>query len=278
MRRDLFYLVASSTFIIGQILDSHSWLYHPRLHEINEFMSTRSGRRRHPYRRVRHVGSTAGGSAVGHTRRRRQPAATQTTMDAELDPGGCIDLTANDTLDEDVIDLTASSSSSGRGLNAMDSPVVVLSPVDVDNADSFSRVVTPRQVLWGAERAAGDDVIDLEREASPEGSSARVTRSSSTIDIDSLSDDDDDNDDLPAAPFSQAEQSSILSSPAGTRITCPVCMDSDAQIRRDGRQLYSTTCGHIFCSVCIKQSVSTQHRCPTCRKRLTGKQIHPLFL
>ncbi|XP_060085568.1 E3 ubiquitin-protein ligase RNF4-like [Ylistrum balloti] len=71
---------------------------------------------------------------------------------------------------------------------------------------------------------------------------------------------------------------SVASLPGGRKITCPVCLDSDKRITRDGRQLNSTTCGHIFCNVCIQGAIQTQKRCPTCRKKLTLRQIHPIFL
>ncbi|XP_033756748.1 E3 ubiquitin-protein ligase RNF4-like isoform X2 [Pecten maximus] len=71
---------------------------------------------------------------------------------------------------------------------------------------------------------------------------------------------------------------SVASLPGGRKITCPVCLDSDERITRNGRQLNSTTCGHIFCNVCIQGAIQTQKRCPTCRKKLTLRQIHPIFL
>ena len=40
----------------------------------------------------------------------------------------------------------------------------------------------------------------------------------------------------------------------------------------------STVCGHVFCEPCIKASIETQRRCPTCRKKLTQRQYHPLFI
>ncbi|XP_031570401.1 E3 ubiquitin-protein ligase complex slx8-rfp subunit slx8-like [Actinia tenebrosa] len=60
-------------------------------------------------------------------------------------------------------------------------------------------------------------------------------------------------------------------------ITCPICLDDVHLIKRK-RQLSSTTCGHVFCDKCIKNAIKTQSRCPTCRKKLTLRQIHPLFL
>ncbi|XP_033122496.1 E3 ubiquitin-protein ligase RNF4-like [Anneissia japonica] len=60
-------------------------------------------------------------------------------------------------------------------------------------------------------------------------------------------------------------------------IVCPICMESERQIKRR-RQLVSTVCGHIFCNSCITNAVKTQHKCPTCRKKLTLKQFHQIFL
>ena len=68
------------------------------------------------------------------------------------------------------------------------------------------------------------------------------------------------------------------SSPKGKSIVCPVCMDSDGTIRESGRLFKSTICGHVFCEVCIKQAVQSQKKCPTCRKSLTHKQVHTLYI
>ena len=40
----------------------------------------------------------------------------------------------------------------------------------------------------------------------------------------------------------------------------------------------STTCGHVFCDKCIRSAVQLQRRCPTCRKKLSLKQLHAIFL
>ena len=50
------------------------------------------------------------------------------------------------------------------------------------------------------------------------------------------------------------------------------------QIKRRKRQLTSTTCGHVFCDKCIRSAVQMQNKCPTCRKKLSLKQLHPIFL
>ncbi|KAK7080841.1 hypothetical protein SK128_020132 [Halocaridina rubra] len=61
-------------------------------------------------------------------------------------------------------------------------------------------------------------------------------------------------------------------------ISCLVCLDSVATIHTSGRSLCSTTCGHVFCSTCISEVVKQRKQCPVCRKRLTKKQYHPLFI
>lgn len=56
--------------------------------------------------------------------------------------------------------------------------------------------------------------------------------------------------------------------------TCPVCLESLA-----GQEVSSTVCGHIFCKPCINGVLkSANKKCPTCRKAINAKKIHPIFL
>uniref|UniRef100_A0A3B4ERT2 RING-type domain-containing protein n=1 Tax=Pundamilia nyererei TaxID=303518 RepID=A0A3B4ERT2_9CICH len=55
---------------------------------------------------------------------------------------------------------------------------------------------------------------------------------------------------------------------------CDVCGD----IVGSGRLVVSTRCGHVFCSQCLRDSLTSSHTCPTCRKRLTHRQYHPLYI
>ncbi|OWF38419.1 E3 ubiquitin-protein ligase RNF4-like [Mizuhopecten yessoensis] len=71
---------------------------------------------------------------------------------------------------------------------------------------------------------------------------------------------------------------SAASLPGGRKITCPICLDSAERITRNGNRLSSTVCGHIFCELCIQSAIRAQKCCPTCRKKLTLKQIHPIFI
>ena len=50
------------------------------------------------------------------------------------------------------------------------------------------------------------------------------------------------------------------------------------QLQQSKVQLMSTVCGHLFCNPCIKAAVRANRQCPTCRRRLSANQIHPIFL
>mmetsp|Transcript_11267 Transcript_11267/g.31955 ORF Transcript_11267/g.31955 Transcript_11267/m.31955 type:complete len:181 (+) Transcript_11267:684-1226(+) len=54
-------------------------------------------------------------------------------------------------------------------------------------------------------------------------------------------------------------------------IKCPVCLDP-IQV------MTSTICGHVFCDACIRAAIKVQKRCPTCRKPLTARSLHRIFL
>ncbi|XP_069029384.1 E3 ubiquitin-protein ligase RNF4 isoform X3 [Embiotoca jacksoni] len=88
---------------------------------------------------------------------------------------------------------------------------------------------------------------------------------------------DEDDDTTPA--FNAATMSSGHSSRSvpGT-ISCPVCLDSYSEIIESGRLVVSTKCGHVFCSQCLRDALTSSHTCPTCRKRLTHRQYHPLYV
>eukprot|EP00092_Neocalanus_flemingeri_P035798 GFUD01038978.1.p1 GENE.GFUD01038978.1~~GFUD01038978.1.p1 ORF type:complete len:287 (-),score=67.57 GFUD01038978.1:217-969(-) len=78
--------------------------------------------------------------------------------------------------------------------------------------------------------------------------------------------------------FSLSSTSNAPSSPAPHSIQCPVCLESLSSIRRNGYQVLSTTCGHVFCSHCLPECVRLNSQCPTCRKNLARVDFHQLFL
>ena len=61
-------------------------------------------------------------------------------------------------------------------------------------------------------------------------------------------------------------------------ISCPICLDSLAELKAGNSQLVSTTCGHLFCEPCLQDSVKRTKQCPTCRKKLTKRQFHRVYL
>ena len=50
------------------------------------------------------------------------------------------------------------------------------------------------------------------------------------------------------------------------------------QIVQSGRLIVSTKCGHVFCSQCLRDSLRNANSCPTCRKKLTHRQYHPIYI
>ena len=58
-----------------------------------------------------------------------------------------------------------------------------------------------------------------------------------------------------------------------TSIRCAVCLDSI-----DNADLQSTVCGHVFCRGCIMMAIENTKRCPLCRKKLTSRNVHPLYI
>jgi hypothetical protein len=52
---------------------------------------------------------------------------------------------------------------------------------------------------------------------------------------------------------------------------CPICLSPISDIT-------AAVCGHVFCEECILQAIHHQGKCPKCRRVLTAKDIHPLFL
>ncbi|XP_055955672.1 E3 ubiquitin-protein ligase RNF4-like [Patella vulgata] len=179
----------------------------------------------------------------------------------------CIDLTEDEP---EIIDLTNS-------LRLSPSMVPVILPLSPEDEERIRSRNSRRQ-------SRSNRRIDrsLEIISTPETRPHRNRRSRSDIDLNDHSSNLTSLEivDVTSEPSSGSSvvESDIITSPTPVKITCPICMDDDRQIKRSGRQLTSTVCGHIFCSTCIKQSLRSFHTCPSCRKSLRVNQIHPIFL
>ena len=71
-----------------------------------------------------------------------------------------------------------------------------------------------------------------------------------------------------AAKTGTTEQASSAN-PAPKR--CPICFDSL-------QNPSVTLCGHVYCTECITTVAKSTKQCPICRKKLTVRGFHPLFL
>lgn len=58
---------------------------------------------------------------------------------------------------------------------------------------------------------------------------------------------------------------------SGLNINCGICLDKITQPA-------ATPCGHVFCYPCLSLSQRSQKQCPLCRKPLSVRQIHKLFI
>ncbi|KAF5746300.1 E3 ubiquitin-protein ligase RNF4 isoform X2 [Tripterygium wilfordii] len=59
--------------------------------------------------------------------------------------------------------------------------------------------------------------------------------------------------------------------PKEPTFSCPICFGPLVEEM-------STKCGHIFCKTCIKTAIGKQAKCPTCRKKVTVKELIRVFL
>ena len=88
----------------------------------------------------------------------------------------------------------------------------------------------------------------------------------------------DTNQDIVDLTQSQSPTSSSSNSRDPQSSVCPVCLDSLAEVKENGSFLASTICGHVFCGPCLTSAIRSNGRCPTCRKKVNGKQWHKIFL
>lgn len=96
------------------------------------------------------------------------------------------------------------------------------------------------------------------------------------------SDDEDSEGDVCVASTFSAYLNTLENGTASPRapgtVSCPICMDVHTEIIQSGRVIVATKCGHIFCSQCLRDALKNSSTCPTCRKKLTHKQYHPIYI
>ncbi|XP_057482914.1 uncharacterized protein LOC130769701 isoform X2 [Actinidia eriantha] len=144
-------------------------------------------------------------------------------------------------------------------------------PIDVDAFDDDVVICSPRAFAEAknnsGNRRRNNVVVDLDSEeradrvASNTRNKRRRVPSSQTI----------INCELHLSLERENVQSVEPSPPKEPTFKCPVCM---GQLTEE----MSTKCGHIFCKSCIKASIAAQGKCPTCRRKITMKDTHRVYL
>ncbi|XP_036101976.1 E3 ubiquitin-protein ligase RNF4-like [Molossus molossus] len=61
-------------------------------------------------------------------------------------------------------------------------------------------------------------------------------------------------------------------------IQCRSCMDGYLEIELSRRHIYSTECGHIFCSWCLCTSLKYTKNCPVCLQKIDCHQYHRIYI
>ncbi|KAM9093330.1 E3 ubiquitin-protein ligase RNF4-like [Megaptera novaeangliae] len=61
-------------------------------------------------------------------------------------------------------------------------------------------------------------------------------------------------------------------------IWCRICMDGYLEIELSKRHIYSTECGHIFCSQCLCTSLKYTRNCPVCLKKISCHLYHRIYM
>lgn len=206
-----------------------------------------------------------------HRNRPLQERNREDVVDVEA-TADCIDLT------DDVIDLT--------------SPTQLYPPQPLNDRPVYIVPITDRQAVTPPRRRRERrhhvidivrriDHLDLDEELpTPDrGNSPELISPNSPeiiINVPAIGSSENNNRNIEMSP--QTYNIGAVNSPGIRRISCPVCMDDYKELQQRQVQLMSTICGHVFCKECIEAAVRANHQCPTCRKRLSERQIHPIFL
>lgn len=57
-----------------------------------------------------------------------------------------------------------------------------------------------------------------------------------------------------------------------TSLKCSICFE-----KYGSGDIYSTTCGHLFCHECFNKEIEYSERCPVCRDEIYMRDFHPIY-
>ncbi|XP_010464331.1 PREDICTED: E3 ubiquitin-protein ligase RNF4-like [Camelina sativa] len=134
-------------------------------------------------------------------------------------------------------------------------PLIVIDAMEDDDdvvESTASAFALARIKSRGARR--GPVVVDVDS-----GTNTRSTRRRS------------DQTSADSAELNKPRKSMAVAPVEEPKFNCPICISPFTEE-------VSTKCGHIFCKGCIKNAISVQAKCPTCRKKVTAKDLIRVFL
>ncbi|KAL3850416.1 hypothetical protein ACJIZ3_012298 [Penstemon smallii] len=146
-------------------------------------------------------------------------------------------------------------------LEAIDDDVIISSPRAFAEAKNNSRRNQGRTVVV--------DVDTVERP--PRNKRRRVPANQTIINSDLFINLDGSSNSVRNSGKSTIVSPSPAPPPKEPTFSCPVCMGPLVEE-------VSTKCGHIFCKGCIKAAIAAQSKCPTCRRKITMKDVIRIYL
>jgi len=196
-----------------------------------------------------------------------QASSESSLSDFETDMNSTIDISSDDEGE-------SNSPNSSTSVLYVTDDSVVSSPVNESGVRmqpvNYPRYVEDSVVVLGS--SEDEDNVENTREMHPSATNNNV---SITVDVDG-------KDELAGNRSGSTES---------LNWQCPVCLSSMNQLKTAEITLVSTVCGHIFCANCADKFMKTRNDdlppgeptmkskpCPVCRKPITRKSVHPIYL
>ncbi|KNA23985.1 hypothetical protein SOVF_020040 isoform A [Spinacia oleracea] len=148
-------------------------------------------------------------------------------------------------------------------------------PIDVDSLDDDVVLCSPRAFAEAKNNSRRNqtrtNVVDIDRESSTRNAAnqrnkrQRISTTLPIINCESY---------VISSGFPAQKRSVVPQPPPPPpepTFSCPVCISPLVEE-------VTTKCGHIFCRACIKKAISSQGKCPTCRRKVTLKDTIRIYL
>ncbi|XP_019460802.1 PREDICTED: E3 ubiquitin-protein ligase RNF4-like isoform X2 [Lupinus angustifolius] len=161
-----------------------------------------------------------------------------TAMDLNRPPPVTIDLDSLDDVDDDVL-LSSPTTFAQAKTNSRRNRRRIIVDVDLEDRTGVTNNISNRR----RRGSANQTIINCDHYVNLEDSSSSTKEN--------------------------ARKSS--ETPKDPVFNCPICIGPLIEP-------VSTKCGHIFCNKCIRAAITVQAKCPTCRKKITVRELIRVFL